>query len=215
MKQNIAAAFFKKIFSIGESKTFSATNRTKTSKASDKTTSAFSHAAKPAAASANPVDKLRTNIIEDAAFTYTFTSGDAATTPRGMNCSTHFDETNDIEYIKLSNGKPNAKSAGSTGGYSIRLPDVIEAAASGNHIVVSIIARAAKNFQSRFALAYSTNEVGNSGWCWFNAGKEWSIFTMEYDVPVMKNGNSDFVGILVESEGKPSTEFYLLTITIS
>lgn len=214
MKQNIATSFLKKIFSFGENKTFSANHHTKTSKDSDNTNSAFNHAVKPVA-SVNLIDKLRTNIVQDAVFSYTFTSGDAATTPRGMNCSNHVDETNDIEYIKLSNGMPNALSSGSTNGYSIRLPDVIEAAASGNHIIVRIIARAADNNQSRFALAYSTNEVGNSGWCWFNAGEEWSIHTMEYDVPVMKKGNSDFVGILVESEGKPSTEFYLLTIAIA
>lgn len=214
MKQNIAAAFLKKIFFIGENKPFSITNHTKQAKVSDKTTQAVSPSIKPTVPT-SLVDKLRTKIVQNAAFSYTFTTGDAATTPPGMKYSEHFDAANEIEYIKLSSGNPDALPSGSTGGFSIRLPDVIEAAASGHHIVVSIIARAAGNNQSRFALAYSTNEVGNSGWRWFNAGKEWSIHTMEFDVPVMKNGNSDFVGILVEREGQPGTEFYLLTIAIS
>ena len=214
MTKNIVVAFFQKIFSIGEDKIFSAIENTKTSKASDDTTLAVYPPVNPAA-STNLIDKLRNKIVQETAFSYTFITGDAATTPARMNCSKHFDATNEIEYITLTNGNPNVISSGATGGYSIRLPDAIEAAASGHHIVVSVIARAAQNNQSRFALAYSTNEVGNSGWRWFNAGEEWSIHTMEYDVPVMKNGNSDFVGILVESEGQPGTEFYFLTIAIS
>ena len=38
---------------------------------------------------------------------------------------------------------------------------------------------------------------------------------MEWDVPVMKNGNSDFAGILANNEDQPGTEFYYLAIAIS
>ncbi|SFP67066.1 hypothetical protein SAMN05216419_101226 [Nitrosomonas cryotolerans] len=168
------------------------------------------------AESINRVDQLRADIAANAAFFHVFETGEAATTPAGMICSSHADVASETGYIRLANGKPGAASRGATDGYSIRLPDIIEAAASGKHIAVSIIARAAAgNDTSRFALAYSTNEVGNSGWRWFKAGVAWSVHTMEYDVPIMRKGNSDFVGILVEDEAHPATEFYYLAITIS
>ena len=160
-------------------------------------------------------EQLRTQIAQDAAFLYVFEAGEASTIPAGMVCLSHAGTNGENGYITLANGNPEAASGGLTGGYSIRLPDQIEAAASGHHIVVSVIVRASGGDQSRFAVAYSTNEVGNSGWRWFDAGAEWSIHTMEYDVPVMKDGRGDFVGILPDSEGNPGTEFCYLAITIS
>jgi FkbM family methyltransferase len=38
---------------------------------------------------------------------------------------------------------------------------------------------------------------------------------MEYAVPVMKNGQGDFVGILPDAEGQPGTDFYYLSINVS
>lgn len=119
-----------------------------------------------------------------------------------------------VEYLQLSNGDVAANSHGSTGGYSIRLPDSVEAQASGHHIVMKIVARAANASASRFALAYSTNDVGNTGWKWFTSTINWSIYTMEWDVPVMKNGNGDFLGILPNVDGSPGTEFCYLAIAV-
>lgn len=152
---------------------------------------------------------------QDAAFLYVFKSGEASTIPEDMIYLSHVGKNGEAGYITLANGNPKAVSSGATGGYSIRLPHQIETAASGHRITVSVIARAASRDQSSFAVAYSTNEVGNSGWRWFNAGPEWSIYTMEYNVPVMKEGRGDFVGILPDREGNPGTEFYCLAITIS
>ena len=132
-----------------------------------------------------------------------------------MICSSHVGTNGEAGYITLANGNPKALPSGTTGGCSIRLPDQVEAAASGHHITVRIIARASGSDQSHFAVAYSTNEVGNSGWRKFTAGPEWSIHTMEYDVPVMKEGRGDFIGILPDSEGNPGTEFCYFAITIS
>jgi hypothetical protein len=92
------------------------------------------------------------------------------------------------------------QSAGSTWGYRIRLPDSIEAAASGKRVRVTVNARAVGETKTaRFSLCYFTNEVGNSDWRKFTVGDQFEPTTFEYDVPPMKNGNGDFVDILPES----------------
>jgi len=115
----------------------------------------------------------------------------------------------------LANGKIDAAANGATDGYSIRLPDKIEAAASGRLISVNVVARAAGRTQSRFAIAYSTNDMGNSGWRWQEAGAEWSIFKIEFEVPVMQKAHGDFVGILPDAQGRPGTEFCYISINTS
>lgn len=121
---------------------------------------------------------------------------------------------NGLPYLRLSNGDADAPSWGATGGYSIRLPDAVEARASGRRIVIKIVARAANADRARFALSYSTNEVGNSGWNWFDATAEWAVHTMQWDVPPMQNGNGDFLGILPDAEGKAGAEFCYVAIAV-
>ncbi len=128
-----------------------------------------------------------------------------------MSVSNHI-EGDGHTYMRLCNGSQNAGSQGITGGYSIRLPDAVEAEASGHRVTIKIAARAANVTRSRFALAYSTNEVGNSGWRWFDAAKEWSVYAVEWDVPTMRKGNGDFIGILPDVLGKPGTEFGFLAV---
>lgn len=160
----------------------------------------------------NLLETLRSCNARSAAYFHPFEISSAFRIPPGIICSNYIDERTGTVHISLANGKPNAASTGQTEGYSIRLPDTIEAAASGHRVSVSVVARAAGAAQSRFALAYSTNDVGNSGWRWQGAGPEWSVFTMEYTVPAMKNGNGDFVGILPDMEGQTGTEFCYLWI---
>ncbi|SFM05706.1 hypothetical protein [Nitrosomonas communis] len=161
------------------------------------------------------VEQLRAEIARDAACLYVFETGEATTIPAGMSCVSYASTNGEVGYVTLVNGNPKALPSGVTGGYSIRLPDQVETAASGHHITVHAIARASGSNQSHFSIAYSTNDVGNSGWRKFIAGPEWSIHTMEYDVPVMKEGRGDFIGILPDSEGNPGTELCYLAINIS
>ena len=132
----------------------------------------------------------------------------------GLIHTNHSDDETDTNFMRLANGNPDAKSGGKTGGYNVRTPDAFETAASGHRIAVSVIARAAGAPKSRFALAYSTNEVGNSGWRWQDTGPEWTIHTFEYDVPVLKKGNGDFIGILPDRENCPGVDVFLVTAHI-
>jgi hypothetical protein len=135
--------------------------------------------------------------------------------PPGLGYSHDIDLVTGIAFTRLTNGRADAGSTGPTGGYSVRLPDGIEAAASGRRVVVAIVARAANGDESRFALAYSTNDVGNSRWRWFTVGPQWSVCQFEYDVPRMNKGNGDYVGVLPDSRGQPGVDVCFLAIEIS
>lgn len=219
MTKGILQIFFEKIQEVfgGEKISSEAASSKTISPASSIATApkgASSEVAEMPAKSFSLVEQLRTEIAQGATYLYVFETGEATTIPAGMICSSQAG-TNETGYITLAKGNPKALSSGPTNGYSIRLPDSVETAASGHHVTVHVIARASGSDRSHFAVAYSTNEVGNSGWRKFTAGPEWSIHTMEYDVPVMKEGRGDFVGILPDSEGNPGTEFCYFAIHIS
>lgn len=110
--------------------------------------------------------------------------------------------------LKLSGGNPDALAAGRTGGYSVPVPRATEVAASGARVRVSVLARAAKGqAEAEFLLAYSTNEVGNSGWRKFAVGPDFDRRGFEWDVPVMIKGFGDYVGILPAEPGGAGVEF--------
>jgi len=99
--------------------------------------------------------------------------------------------------LLLSGGDPDAASHSLTGGFSIRVSDSFESAVSGRRVRVKISARAAQGLaDAEFSVAYSTNDVGNSGWKSHSVGNQFETLSFEWDVPTMVNGNGDYVGIL-------------------
>ncbi len=103
--------------------------------------------------------------------------------------------------LRVSGGSLDASPSGKTGGVSVRVSDAFERAASGARIRVQVVVRAADRMrESEFLIAYSTCDVGNSGWQRMWAGAEFETFSFEWDVPEMLHGNGDFVGILPEQD---------------
>lgn len=104
--------------------------------------------------------------------------------------------------IEISSQTTDPASGGVTGGVHVRVPDDFERAASGSQIRVSVSARAAEvNGTDGFAVAYSTNEVGNSGWRTFEASDRLATYSFDYSVPPMKEGQGDFVGVWADPQG--------------
>lgn len=97
--------------------------------------------------------------------------------------------------VLLAGASPDALSSGVPGGYSIQVPNAIEAAASGKRVRVTVTACSRGKTPTAFAVAYSTNEVGNSGWNEFTASDKRTDFAFEYDVSPMVYGNGDFVSV--------------------
>jgi hypothetical protein len=116
--------------------------------------------------------------------------------------------------LKLAGGDLKAISAGTTEGFYVRVPDTFERDASGRIVRVRVLARSDKATPTRHAIAYSTNEVGNSGWQWREVGPTWAICEMTFEVPKMINGNGDFIGLLPDEPDAPGVEIHSLGATV-
>jgi hypothetical protein len=149
---------------------------------------------------------------------FVFSPGQPAALASGTHiahCSTGFDELGRTVLL-LAGGDADAPSSGTTGGCSIRVSDAFERAASGRDIRLRVLARAGEGSAAggRLALAYSTCDVGNSGWHWYDVTPEWSVFEMRYPVPEMKGGNGDFIGLLPGGPGTPTIEIGLVAAAV-
>ncbi len=121
--------------------------------------------------------------------------------------------TGDGSWVLVGNEARNTlASTGRTGGAYISIDADFEELVSGETVRVDIRAR---SFDSaRLATAYSTSEVGNSGWRNFNLGDEFEIISFEYDVPEMRNGNGDYLGFVAfGNDGASTIEIDYVTLT--
>lgn len=95
--------------------------------------------------------------------------------------------------VVLSGGTAELASGGQTKGAHFALGSRLEEAASGKKVRISVTAQSDEGDAKLFA-AYSTADVGNSGW------REWDIsnnsgeLSFVYDVPPLKNGRNEFLG---------------------
>jgi hypothetical protein len=124
------------------------------------------------------------------------------------------DQTGGGFVLSLAGGDPKAESSARTEGFSIRVPGVFERQVSGRKVRVRALARSATGAATRMAVAYSTNEVGNSGWRWHDIGPVWSICEIEWSVPKMKNGDGDYIGLLPDEPGTEGVQIHSVSATI-
>lgn len=117
-------------------------------------------------------------------------------------------------FVTIGGGVATSVSSGMISeAYTVVLPDAFEANASGRTIRMTVLARATSN-PVNFKLAYSTNEVGNSGWEIFEAGVAFTEHTFEWSVPPMKDGRGDFAGIQPPLAGEGTIDVAWLSLTI-
>lgn len=102
--------------------------------------------------------------------------------------------------VLISGHVAEPSSAGLTAGAFIRVSDEFEAAASGNTIRVTI-ALSSTDAEANPTAAYSTSDVGNSGWRALEFDENDPLESFEYQVPAMNNGNGDYLGIDPDPEG--------------
>lgn len=123
------------------------------------------------------------------------------TAPEGARIAVLPNPAGGLPTLRLSGLQSNASSGGMPGIY-LRLPAAFERAASGRQVRVTVVARRAAEAPSRsFAVAYSTNDVGNSGWRRFAATPEPGSYAFVFDVPPMVKGSGDFIGIQPDADG--------------
>ncbi|EAQ06435.1 LysM peptidoglycan-binding domain-containing protein [Yoonia vestfoldensis] len=101
--------------------------------------------------------------------------------------------------VRISGHVPGLYSTGTTGGAFIRLDDEFEADAAANVVRVSVTMSGPEG--ARAALAYSTNDLGNSGWQSFILTAPPTTHSFEYAVPPLAHGSGDFLGIDPDPDG--------------
>ncbi|MEM9739269.1 MAG: hypothetical protein AAF829_05320 [Pseudomonadota bacterium] len=104
-------------------------------------------------------------------------------------------ELDDRSVITIGGRPSQTASYGRTSGFGIQVPVEIESEASGQRVEVAVVLKSSRAVPVDVQAAYSTNEVGNSGWQALQAGSDWAIATFQYDVPELVNGLGDFVGL--------------------
>lgn len=105
--------------------------------------------------------------------------------------------------VIISGHAAEKQASGVTSGAFLRLPDEFEAAASGQTIRVTVSASSQEAIT--FAAAYSTNDVGNSGWRLVAASPDIEYTAFDYDVRAIDRGRGDFLGIDPDPQGEGQT----------
>ena len=136
-------------------------------------------AAADASAEAEPIYRLSLAETEEIPFTI----------PEGYAASL----ADDGSALFLFGYVPGAPSSGRPGVWT-RLPDEVERAVSGKTIDVALTVIA--DMAGEFDVAYSTAEVGDSGWRRFEVERGQQTVSFRYDVPPMIDGAGDYIGIL-------------------
>lgn len=107
--------------------------------------------------------------------------------------------TDDGGTVRLSGHVPGLYSTGTTGGAFIRLDDAFEADAAAKVVRVSVTLSGPEG--ARAAMAYSTNDIGNSGWQSFTLTAAPTTHSFDYAVPPLAHGNGDFLGLDPDPDG--------------
>lgn len=128
---------------------------------------------------------------EDGFIMWADISGEEVNVPQGVSYSQV--PFGDGTAAEIGTVAEDARPTGQTGGVSVRLSDQFEAQASGSRVQVTVRALA-PIAGSTLGVAYSTHDVGNSGWQQFALTQEPDDYTFVYDVPAMRGGSGDFLG---------------------
>lgn len=126
---------------------------------------------------------------QDAAYNFSTLEEEIFTAPDGFSVDQQIPSGPALLSGNAENATPSAAP-----GISLVIPTALEEALSGQEVVIEVLARLSTPGQ--ISIAYSTNEVGNSGWQNFDLGTNYERLEMRYAVSEMVNGNKDYLGFL-------------------
>jgi hypothetical protein len=101
--------------------------------------------------------------------------------------------------VRVSGHVPGPYSTGTTGGAFLRLGEGFEEEAAGKRVRVSVTLSGPAG--GAVAVAYSTNDLGNSGWRGLTLTPAPAEHEFDYAVPPLVRGNGDYVGVDPDPEG--------------
>ena len=105
-----------------------------------------------------------------------------------LNVDPGFDVVKDAGSLVIS-----SKNQSLEGGIKLFTGEDFEKIASGNALSVEVEAWSRGDEALSFALRYSTNEVGNSGWQEFVATSQPQVFKFSYSVKSLVSGHNDIL----------------------
>lgn len=104
--------------------------------------------------------------------------------------------------VLLTSSLNAPKSAGKTQGAYVMIPNPQAMEQSGKTVQVTLeAAKAKENGAAEFAVAFSTADVGNSGWKKFTPTENFAPYTFEYKVRKCKKCNENFIGVWADTKG--------------
>jgi hypothetical protein len=104
--------------------------------------------------------------------------------------------------VLLASSLNNPKSSVTTQGAYVVVPLAQVKDYSDKTVQITVIAAKAKeNGSAEFAVAYSTAEVGNSGWKKFTPGEKFASYSFKYKIPTCKECKPDFIGVWADTKG--------------
>ena len=148
----------------------------------------------PAAVTVNPAVTARESFTAQTVIVPSADLGKRTAAPEGVTATLTDADT----VIVTTSPAAASHSTGRPGGYSIALTPEQESKFSNSQLKVKVLARAAEGGTAKLRAAYSTSEVGNSGWRDFELGPDYSVSVFDYKVQPMKDGKGDFIGFLTE-----------------
>lgn len=138
---------------------------------------------------ATEIEKTIPTLVADTVI-YSASSGlDKLNVPEYLSASVEDD------VVTLSGQDTLSDTRGETSGASIRLSKELEQSVSEKSVTISIVGRSTSDDATKLKVAYSTNEVGNSGWKTLTFSEEFTVQSFTYDVPKLSKGKGDFVGM--------------------
>ena len=143
-------------------------------------------------------------VVAETSTLATFLSGDAAASFDLADAPAAMRKAKDVVLTRARTGVTidpildEPTSGNRTGAAFVELSEDMEKMFSGKKVRLSILARAPSlvgDAKTPVAMAYSTNEVGNSGWIDREVGADWTVINMNYKVDPLVKGQGDFIGV--------------------
>jgi hypothetical protein len=122
-----------------------------------------------------------------------------------------YDDDGGIGRIIIRGTREAPAPHGRTQGVSLELPDDLEQTLAGHRIAVTLIARSNSDTPTIRA-AYSTNDVGNSGWRDLSLTPEYMAVSFNFNVPPADRGQGEYLGMLPPATGEAEIAFVAISI---
>ena len=113
--------------------------------------------------------------------------------------------------MRITTTVKDTDAEGTVGGIGAQIPAHAALYFGGKRIKVRLWAKT-DDACTGFEVAYSTGDVGNSGWTAFTPTSAWAPYEFTYDVPVPSLGGEDYIGIQSEIDGSIIIDHISITL---